>query len=830
MPEEKMSERPNPEERKARPGELEELIRLTKEKKSQDTKPGLAVPPLHEGNPPEQPAKLKVIENLSIEDARHVYDALDAKEKITDEELEAKRLLNLRIEKLRKESVIPKPKTEKNKKEQQEYHYENELERRMNEAGINTDIIEDERLVNFITRVGRLNPTLKTADNLTKNLDFLNNYQMRADLNPDMKRFDDAELAAVLGPLTNWIEELDKKQGTESHSSKSPSKEKESIQTVRIEENTQKPEDESVEGWTKFIFARIDEVETETTDLRSPDAVDTMWKKIENSIKTIPNKTGDRYVPTGTSEGEIRARQYFEATYHEGVFLKERLQTYYEARKSLHIRYLQIRAANGNLASMGLSSQELGHLNIGKDLQELRPVDEWSIIHADEMFTKDIKTTPNKERKELLPDVDAALSLWHEVGVAYDKLPDKLLTRPEMDVVTRLAEKDKDGKIKWPSSKDASKKVSPGGITANQLQVYRAIPTYKSTLNSSSGPAIIRERIAQNLESHTAATLADRLFTCWLTFPSFDRDLENKQGDHEAEDLMYFDAKRGIEFATRVKSKGPGWTVKRFFARPNQEEIITEEKAQTNPELAHRKDELKFSRQQERRVILDDGLHRGEFIGDFLQTTTIETFFKDEPVKRKLSSFAIDRKGNPIPGGWKKIPFFMLGENSHSGFFTGTIKTVKTIEDSLLTEAKPEELVDRAWWINRKSLLNALRGTSPWFNSEWEALNDGTSLETYNKYRDERLDKICATDAAGLFWFGSLDAQRGVEGARGKSKYTTPFMKKVKNAFDASRYVVFDMYYNQLVDDISEMGYGAEFWRKLPFLKSAARIRKDFEK
>src|SRR6266404_7798769 len=141
MPEEKMSERPNPEERKARLGELEELIRLTKEKKSQDTKPGLAVPPLHEGNPPEQPAKLKVIENLSIEDARHVYDALDAKEKITDEELEAKRLLNLRIEKLRKESVIPKPKTEKNKKEQQEYHYENELERRMNEAGINTDII-----------------------------------------------------------------------------------------------------------------------------------------------------------------------------------------------------------------------------------------------------------------------------------------------------------------------------------------------------------------------------------------------------------------------------------------------------------------------------------------------------------------------------------------------------------------------------------------------------------------------------------------------------------------------------------------------------------------
>src|SRR5260221_5392201 len=68
--------------------------------------------------------------------------------------------------------------------------------------------------------------------------------------------------------------------------------EKEKPTKVEIVASVPRPAENTPEGWVRFVFDKIDDVEKTTEGMRAPEQVDALWSEIGKSLKTIPDKFG----------------------------------------------------------------------------------------------------------------------------------------------------------------------------------------------------------------------------------------------------------------------------------------------------------------------------------------------------------------------------------------------------------------------------------------------------------------------------------------------------------------------------------------------------------
>jgi len=344
------------------------------------------------------------------------------------------------------------------------------------------------------------------------------------------------------------------------------------------------------------------------------------------------------------------------------------------------------------------------------------------------------------------------------------------------------------------------------------------------TLNTG-GMVDLEERIIENMGSRSANVLASRLLTCWLTFPMLDRNRKSTQGKSEDRDLMYSDYKRGSDFGEKGRLVQPEWTVQRYFSRPEQEEAIKEKDIQKDETNTLKDKKIKLAIARERAVFAEpEDWHEGELLADFLHTA-IPVVESGEQMYRKLIRFAVDKDGRPIDGGWKKIPFLRMGENSYSGYFTYNINIVKAITETLSAPAKLEEMIEPSFWVGKKALFDRLSSISPWLNSNWEGLQKGMSQDKIDAYKTNTQEKFRMIYAAGLLWFGSLDVKKGTGGIIATSTFSHNDVLKIYKAIEAVGYLSDERYKNQLKIELREMGFGAHWWRNTPGINWAVKNR-----
>lgn len=632
---------------------------------------------------------------------------------------------------------------------------------------------------------------------------------------------DEEEWEKLASVLDDEKDRLDpKKAKAEKETPPPPSGQSGEIPKVEVVNKLERPKDESAEGWIKFIFAKIEKAESLSENIKDQTKATDAWTELENYKDLIPGDIGFKYIPDSEE-----AQNHF-IKYKDGLRLKDRLSIYILARKNLQARYVQVKEAKGDLRNLGVGGEATAGTTLGKDFQELTPENMWAIIHSDDLFAQDIAKATAQERKEILPDIDAGLSLWWDVGRLYDRLPTSLLTPDEKKVVEKI--KTHTGSNRWPPIKDIAKNLSAYGINANEFEVFYSIPVYSYAISTDESRNVLKDRMVAYLGSEKAVDLADKLFACWLTHAMLDKG-RSGQGKGEDRDLMYFDTKRKIDFSDKLRPVLPPWSVGRFWGKQKQEEVISLEKARKDPILARRREMLEINR---KRPVFDvpEGWYEGELIGDFLHTNIK---YRDpntqDIVFRKLITYAIDTKGRPVKNGWKAIPFFVTGEKAYSTFFDTFLGIANKISDTITTPAKIEELKDQNWWAARRNTFeNNLPLVCPWLNSNWRSASEARSDDEIKRYKEDRIMDFKMVDVAGLLSLGSLYVKEGLNGILGgifiESTFGHEDVNQIMKAIEASGYLNQE-YLAYLGYELKEMGYGDRWWRKFPGLNWATDKR-----
>lgn len=605
------------------------------------------------------------------------------------------------------------------------------------------------------------------------------------------------------------------------------------------------------------------------------------WKLLVKAMAQIPEGAGQQDAPTELQE-------YFSDRYPEGLHLKERLQIYIDARRHLFDRYIEVLRANGSLTGLGMGREDVPFEAIAYKLTDMSPADWWILIHANEMFPE--IQAGSSEARELLSPVDTALNAWLDVERSYSTLPEYLLTREERAVLDKIFSREGDlngyyetedeGKQKprklhrrefWPEAKDVIKALGSGFLSPVELGVYVNIPTAKSALNSAEVNARLAQRVNGVLQSRLSSDLAQRLLSVWLTFPLMDRERASVQGRSEDRELMWSDRKRVYDYGEKAREPGCDWTIGRFFALPDQEFGIGEEDASANSELRRRRNMLLINSQ--RSVFLEDaGDPEGELVSDFLHQLI---YVPDElkpgsSIRRKIISWVVARDGTIIDGGWRRIPFLLMGRASYGGYIGYSLSVAQRVikETSSPSWEKPEQMESPHYWKEKSGLLDRLDVVSPWFSaasyefrgvaireyllangvnspdveriggysddSDLEVIRDpglrvgarnlihrltgnenllknllGSVKSTHESYTDDQLQKIKMLHALGQLWPLSQDATAEYsQGFFRKTPVDFDQVKRIVKAIKVSGYLRGE-YYEQFKREVwREMGFG----------------------
>lgn len=444
------------------------------------------------------------------------------------------------------------------------------------------------------------------------------------------------------------------------------------------------------EAWVKYLFERLEKIERRAyRDLKRSDEISVvkdMWADLEEDLEhmtTMDLGPDDR----NNTEIDQFLAERFAHLYPEGVGFKQRIQIYFEARRNLMNRYVEcdVRRSNGSLVKLGMVD-EMPFEGIAIHLEDIAPMTFWLTIHSDEIFQNDLPNRPltEKENKELEPNVDQAMSVWWEVGMSG---------------------------YKGDEAKDYLRDL-----------FGRDVPTYAEALLDSDKMVQLRAAIQRKVGKQ-AETLAHRLMTCTFTFDLFDRDREAIGGQSEVRDkIIHFERKRWQDYIQKGRDPaGDDYTIGLYFKPPGMEDP-DQKVLQT---MGQRMKQYRLQRlgiNATRHVYdLNNNYDFGEIGSDVFHSLSVPVFdeLTGKAISRKLISFAVDAKGNPIPGGWKRIPFHHLANDiSYSGYITyaGKIQTQIT-KDVAAGGHKIEELTDHRLWNARRTTFDRLKNMSPWFNS-----------------------------------------------------------------------------------------------------------------
>ncbi len=633
----------------------------------------------------------------------------------------------------------------------------------------------------------------------------------------------------------------------------------------------------SEDAWVKLVFGSIEKAESvsDRNNQKSKEGeVEKEWLAIQRLIEEVPDSLGTR---------NALLSKYLKKEYPNGVYLKERLEIYLVARRNLMDRYLEIKLSGGSLNAMGVGREKVPYAGIAYPLTEVRGIDAWTIINAEDIFRDSFSS--RSEAREVLANVDAGLSEWFVVGQRYNTLPENLLRPDEKKVLDKIfarksdleelyREEDKgkrrqrklDKDTYWPSPEDVAKVMEVGkDIAISEIETYMSIPTFKNSLNSTEQTLDLRSRIVKNVGKNSEET-AYKLFSVWLSLSLWDRERSGVQGRSEDRDIMWSDEKRGFDFGKKEREPGVDWTIRRYFAKPDQEFLIDKEDADKSKKFAYRREMLAIN--FERAVFVKpEDYSQGEFVGDFLNTVV---FIPDELkpgkfIARKIVSYVNTADGSkPLPNAWKEIPFLeSLGERSYSGYFGYNIGIASALIEltGSTTWKEVAELKDPSFWENRRQLFDRLDIICPWLNAAEDeyrgyivrdllkanGISDsdvakitgyaGTSdldvirnagnrkvaesiinkninkvLEAKNRaddYKEYGLDKMRFVDALGVVWPGTWTALQEVGGIFAQSKIQVKDYLDILKALKVSRYLSDEAFDRFRYEAYNEMGFGS---------------------
>lgn len=567
------------------------------------------------------------------------------------------------------------------------------------------------------------------------------------------------------------------------------------------------PEGNESEDWARMVFLNIDRAEKDS-DVENKISTDRskIWSGLALAIDRIPPNLGIK---------DDFLSEYYSERFPEGVYLKEKLRLYFDARKRLNDRFIEVKTAKGSLSQMGLGSDDIKLKNITPTVQEIEPMDWWILINGDTVLENDLPRMDVNEKKELLPNVDNGLTGWWNTGTQNYKI-------------------------------------------------------YKRAINSADSMGKVRRAIAQGVGSQKAEDLAYRIFTTTLTFAMFDKDRSGVQGKSEDRDLIWFDRKRKGDFGAKEREPGVDWTIGRYFATPDQASLVRSE--ENSKKMQSRREVLQIN--SERSVFIEpDNFNRGEVVSDFFNSGTVyvpDILSSDDNIARKLISYVIDHNGVAIQGGWRKIPFYFLGQQAYSGYFGYplSIAGVITKEMGSTTWQKVEEIIPTTFWASKRGLFDRLTAVSPWFNSaefdfrgklvrealsnrgfkaeevdkingysgdeDLDVIGDSKKIQAINiigdlkyrynngvtlnlkdeakrrarEYTENQLHKIRMLYALGVVWPGSLSAIEGTENLLSSSTITSTNVADIVKSLQASRFLEGD-YIEQFKYEVwREMGIG----------------------
>lgn len=502
-----------------------------------------------------------------------------------------------------------------------------------------------------------------------------------------------------------------------------------------IEKILKHPETATPKEIVETVFAEIDKLEGKgTKEIKKFEQEYSEWTAIGRAIERIPPKTGKE-------DKELSA--YLKQEYPKGVYLKEKLELLFEARRRLHNRKIEVMLANGDLIQLGATTPEvLKGLKI--EVTDIRPMDWYVLFHMDEMF-------PESESPETTIDVAAAMKLWDEVGEAGEFLAETLMD----------AASDEEKKLtkKLQRAKRARKKAK---LTKKEEKIKEKIPSFYNILNSDELLKDLRSRLVKHLGDTKAEELANDICQVTLRFDRWDKERKRIVGSKsQPRDVMHFEAKRRKEFYEKHGPAGPYDTVGCYWAEERQDE--------KKPKTKEDRERLKILKKNKGRAVFIYDLNQpamGQIIGDFWETTNISVGkgTKKEPVGgkrewvdqyKRLSEVAKDR-------GWKEIDFLSLGEGVYAGYFTYSLAIAAAIVSDFNNRGwSPEKdgLTSVGFWEGKYRFINRITAFSPWFNQLSRSDKDQEWQETH-------LAKIRMVFARGILWDGSYLAQpeKGVFG------------------------------------------------------------------
>ena len=497
----------------------------------------------------------------------------------------------------------------------------------------------------------------------------------------------------------------------------------------RIKEENNRPE-----AWLTLVLGETAKAEARSEkDRHRSDEDDSIWAAVEDVIEEIPDGLG-ALVTSGHDElGELA--NYTRSEHPEGLYLKDRLKIYFNARRHLNDRYIEISRADGSLTAMGLGKEDVPFEGIAYKVQKVDPIDWWSIYHGDEMFPEvDRSTLP--ESSELMPRVDRASEAWLEVGLEYKKLPEGFYTDQEKEIWEKISESDAELSAFFGDKYKGYKELSAGDLykfyiiegkggnhqlTEKEVTVIYETPTFLESRNSADKTLEIRGRIRQadTVRSGKAEDLAFRALTVSLTMPLLDRDRKSVQGSSQDRDLMWGERARIFNFGEKEREPGVDWTVGRYFVKPGQEDEIQEkiERGELEDSAKIRRRESKLKINKERGVLEETpGSWEGEVVSDFFHSFVfVQDQLTGKDIRRTLVSYVVNADRSIRIGGFRQIPFLKLGQNPYQGYFGYTLGKAKQIDGEMsgTTWQKPEELMADDFWNKRRDLFARLEHVSP---------------------------------------------------------------------------------------------------------------------
>ena len=116
---------------------------------------------------------------------------------------------------------------------------------------------------------------------------------------------------------------------------------------------------------------------------------------------------------------------YLYQQYPDGVYLKEQLEIYTNARRRLNERFVEIKRSGGSLTQLGLGKEETPYPGIAVTLENIKPIDWWALVHGDRIFSEAVGAYVSKEKKEVIFDMDEALSVWWKYAADYKRETEK---------------------------------------------------------------------------------------------------------------------------------------------------------------------------------------------------------------------------------------------------------------------------------------------------------------------------------------------------------------------------------------------------------------------